>query len=294
MSAVKGDASGKDCVAVAGVATGENSAGLFGKADTNGIRAEGGANGVYAQGKDWCGVVGISSSKSGGSGVYGENTGGGTGIVGKSTGWHAIAGFSESPSGGFGLYGEALGTGVGGVSKNWMGVYGETKSTTGGAGVCGKGKIAGLFEGDVIVTGDIQLTNADCAEHFDVSAGAVADPGTVMSIGEDGGLLPCERPYDCRVAGVTSGAGEYRPAIVLDRQGEDDNRRPIALVGKVYCKVDAQYGPIAIGDLLTTSSTLGHAMRAADPSRAFGTVIGKALRPWSDGRGLIPILVALQ
>jgi len=294
MSTVKGDASGKDSVAVTGIAAGENSTGVLGKGATNGIRAEGGANGVFANGKTWCGVVGLSESTTGGFGVYGENTSGGSGVVGKSKGWHAVAGFSESTQGGFGVYGEGEGTGVGGVSKTWMGVYGETKSTTGGAGVCGKGKIAGLFQGDVIVTGDIQLVNADCAEHFDVEPGVSADPGTVMSIGEDGGLLPCERPYDNRVAGVTSGAGRYKPGIILDRQGSDEGRKAIALVGKVYCKVDAQYGAIAIGDLLTTSSTPGHAMRAADSARAFGSVIGKALLPWSAGQGLIPILVALQ
>jgi hypothetical protein len=35
-------------------------------------------------------------------------------------------------------------------------------------------------------------------------------------------------------------------------------------VGKVYCKVDADAGPIAVGDLLTSSNTVGHAMRVSD------------------------------
>jgi hypothetical protein len=35
-------------------------------------------------------------------------------------------------------------------------------------------------------------------------------------------------------------------------------------------------------------------MKATDPSRAFGAVIGKALRAHASGAGLIPILVALQ
>ena len=35
-----------------------------------------GANGVFAKGKGWCGVVGISESTSGGFGVYGANTAG--------------------------------------------------------------------------------------------------------------------------------------------------------------------------------------------------------------------------
>jgi hypothetical protein len=35
-------------------------------------------------------------------------------------------------------------------------------------------------------------------------------------------------------------------------------------------------------------------MKASDPARAFGAVIGKALHPLQEGRGLIPILVSLQ
>jgi hypothetical protein len=46
--------------------------------------------------------------------------------------------------------------------------------------------------------------------------------------------------------------------------------------------------------LLITSPIPGHAMKAADPLRAFGAVIGKALAPMLEGQGLIPILVALQ
>ncbi len=65
-------------------------------------------------------------------------------------------------------------------------------------------------------------------------------------------------------------------------------------MGRVYCKADAQHSPIAVGDLLTTSSTRGHAMKAEDPLKAFGSVIGKALRPLQGGQALIPILIALQ
>ena len=65
-------------------------------------------------------------------------------------------------------------------------------------------------------------------------------------------------------------------------------------MGKVFCKVDAQFGAIEVGDLLTTSPTPGHAMKTSDPFQAFGAVIGKALRPLIEGQGLIPILIALQ
>jgi hypothetical protein len=46
--------------------------------------------------------------------------------------------------------------------------------------------------------------------------------------------------------------------------------------------------------MLTTSPTPGHAMKAIDPLKAFGSVIGKALRPLDSGQGLMPILVNLQ
>ncbi len=115
-------------------------------------------------------------------------------------------------------------------------------------------------------------------------------------VATDGGVLqPSDEPYDRRVAGVVSGAGSYRPGIVLDRAVErGPNRAPIALLGKVFCKVDATDDPIAVGDLLTTSRVPGHAMKAADPARAFGAVIGKALASLRSGRGLVPVLVALR
>ncbi len=143
-------------------------------------------------------------------------------------------------------------------------------------------------------SGDIILNNADCAEDFDLTPAVVAEPGTVMVLDQDGAIQPSSVAYDKTVAGVISGAGECKPGIVLDRRPSETPRSPLALVGKVYCKVDATSTPVEVGDLLTTSSTPGHAMKATDPQRAFGAVIGKALRPLQDGTGLIPILVALQ
>lgn len=159
-------------------------------------------------------------------------------------------------------------------------------------------------------TGVVTSTGADCAEHFTVRDADLVVPGTVLVIDESdpgaGALRQSARAYDRRVAGVVSGAGQYRPGFVLntrpvrpDGHHEDPgdgstDRKPVALVGKVCCKVDADQGAIAVGDLLTTADTPGHAMKAADPKRAFGAVIGKALAPLEEGQGLIPILVALQ
>jgi hypothetical protein len=148
--------------------------------------------------------------------------------------------------------------------------------------------------GNVHVTGDIMLANADCAEDFDIAETEPVEPGTVMVVGEEGVLHESRQAYDKCVAGVVSGAGNYKPGIVLDKQQAPSSRKPIALLGKVYSKVDASYAPIEVGDLLTTSPPPGHAMKANDPLKAFGAVIGKALRPLAAGQGLIPILIALQ
>lgn len=62
-----------------------------------------------------------------------------------------------------------------------------------------------------------------------------------MVIDQDGALKQSEKAYDKRVAGVISGAGGYKPGIILDKQQSVTSRMPVALVGKAYCKVDAQY-----------------------------------------------------
>jgi hypothetical protein len=115
-----------------------------------------------------------------------------------------------------------------------------------------------------------------------------------MVIDNENALQTCQKAYDKRVAGIVSGAGDRKPGITLDKRSSQGNRIPIALVGKVYCKADAKYGSINIGDLLTTSPTPGYAMKVDDPFRAFGAVVGKALRSLPSGQDLIPVLVALQ
>ncbi len=148
------------------------------------------------------------------------------------------------------------------------------------------------------MTGDVILLNpasADIAEDFDVDDDpASAEPGTVLVIAPDGRLAACTEPYDTRVAGVVSGAGNLKPAIVLQHLRQRPDRSPLALVGKVLCKVDATAGPVAAGDLLTTSAIAGHAMKVTDRGGAVGAILGKALRPLDAGRGLIPILVSLR
>jgi len=142
--------------------------------------------------------------------------------------------------------------------------------------------------------GDIILQNADCAEDFDVVDGQSMDPGTVVVVGEDGRLRISSGEYDKRVVGVIAGAGGFKPGIILGRDRARKQRLPVALIGRIYCKAVTHNGSIEVGDLLTTSPTPGHVMKATDPLKAFGAVVGKALTGLNCGTGFIQVLVALQ
>jgi Histidine kinase-, DNA gyrase B-, and HSP90-like ATPase len=71
-------------------------------------------------------VVGVSENHTpqAGSGVFGQSDG--TDVWGTSKTWMGVYGNSESTTGGAGVMGEAVEPGVIGKSQTWMGVYGET------------------------------------------------------------------------------------------------------------------------------------------------------------------------
>ena len=276
----------KNANGVIGFTTADGHAGVAGACD------EGKGNGIYGRSKNANGVYGTSSSKDN-NGVAGFNDAGGNGILG------------HSPNG----------IGVFGLSENHEGVQAVTKSQTTaaiaayntnpeGTGAAiyakkeGKG-VAGFFEGNLYVTGnitargDLILEGADVAENFTALETDIV-PGTVMSPTESGAIQKSSTCYDKKVAGVISGAGLYKPAIILDRKEGAINQCAIAMVGKVCVNVSDVNGPIEVGDLLTTSDICGFAMKATDPIKAFGAIIGKALKPLSSGKGLIPILISLQ
>lgn len=290
--------------AIVGRTTGTDPAFGSGGTAVSGINQSG--NGVLGSSGTSTGVLGISDTD--------------VGVTGLSTNGEAVVGLSQNQNG---VHGTSFGEGRAGVwgeSQGGEGVHGESNSKT-WAGVTaiqnnpvstapalwaetrGDGP-AGRFigeircEGDLYCTGkvwahDVYLTSGDCAEEFVVANVAEAEPGTVMIFQDDEVLVPCCQAYDRRVAGVIAGAGGRRPAIVLRGDGGVGPRAPLALLGRVSCKVDASAEPINVGDLLTTSVTVGHAMRA-DPQRATGSILGKALKALDSGIGLIPILVCLQ
>jgi len=131
--------------------------------------------------------------------------------------------------------------------------------------------------------------SSDIAEYFPVTEDP--EPCTVMVIDPTGGcrLRASTKAYDTTVAGIVSTA----PGVALGtNESGNEGEQLIAIAGRVPCKVDASYASVKPGDLLTTSDTLGHAMKATNPE--IGTILGKALEPLDSGTGVIEVLVTLQ
>ena len=329
-SGVRGESVGGPGVSAASV----GSVGVDAKTQTGpaAVRAisAGNGHGVFGSAPH-IGVFGKSTGTEGFPGVHGESDGG-PGVSATSVGSVGVDAKTQtgpaavraiSAGNGHGVFGSAPHIGVFGKSTGTEGFPGVHGESDGGPGVSGTSResvgvdaktdhgpaalravhagngMAGVFggnvhiSGDLLVDGDVQLKGGDLAEQFELVGLHDADPGTVVVIAGDDRVRVSDTAYDRRVAGVISGGGAYRPGIVLDRRPAG-RRRALALTGKAWCKVDASDAPIAIGDLLTTSSRPGHAMKAGEPTRAFGAVIGKALEPLASGQGLIPILIALQ
>ena len=152
-----------------------------------------------------------------------------------------------------------------------------------------------------ITTEVLQITGgSDLSEQFEIQAGpANTQPqaGYVVSIDVDnpGELIVSGRAYDHTVAGIVSGAGGVKPGMLMGQTGSAaDGRYPVALTGRVYVWVDADYGAVQPGDLLTTSNTPGHAMIVTNHEQAQGAILGKAMTALPEGRGLVLVLVTLQ
>jgi hypothetical protein len=330
---VYGISGGTDSYGVAGRATGANGAGIFGEVTGTygrgvyGLAHHDGGVGVYGHNeyRDNFGYVGYRDA-----GIYGKNNANGNdgrigsfweGVRGYSPTQRGILGVSDSGEGVRGTHQNSGNTGVLGHSLYGIfaqsalaGVYAEcTNGNVGyiggiGAAVYGEASSpsyhAGWFDGKVMVEGTtttevlVITGGADLSENFDVSPlDRDILPGMVVSIdpARPGDLMVSQQAYDRKVAGIISGAGDVQPGMRMGQQGtRADGEYPVALTGRVYCWADASQGAIQPGDLLTTSSTPGHAMRVGDHTQAAGTTIGKAMTSLDEGTGLVLVLVSLQ
>ena len=126
------------------------------------------------------------------------------------------------------------------------------------------------------------------------------------------------QPYDKKVIGVVS----TQPAIVIEGgrivamgnwKGQNNTLKPaIALAGRVPVKATDENGPIRKGDLLTSSSKPGYAMKCEifeindnddfaalksktkNNEKCRNSIIGKAMEPLEKGEGKILMFISIQ
>jgi len=219
---------------------------------------------------------------------------------------------------GIGVYGYASGfspemVGVYGESTNGRGVY--ARSSKGVPLYAGGGLLADHLieawdlynanlrfkvelDGDVYIDGSYYDTGADFAEMMATAVGVTYAPGDLLVIGPDGKPLPSSVPNATDLFGVYSTDPGFVGGVGDD--GDTRGKIPVAITGIVPVKASAENGGIVPGDLLTSSSIPGHAMKASpvtiDGITFYlpGTILGKALEPLEEAIGVILVLVTLQ
>ncbi len=135
---------------------------------------------------------------------------------------------------------------------------------------------------DLIVSGAVTAhsyttdTAADVAENYET-----AEPlhgGDVVVFDQNGKLKKSTDPHQDKLAGIIS----TDPGITLSSSMEGAS---LALTGRVPVKVNLEGGPIQPGDLLTSSSTPGEAMKASGS----GSTIGRALTPYDGSQAVAEV-----
>lgn len=282
--------------------------GILGRSDNNdGVVGWTGAtdkSGVFGHSTTGYGVSGISDTK---NGVYGSTALSSTGLD-----YAGVSGYGQNA---IGVLGKSQnGVGVSAISVNYNGIQARTQSNThaaiaagndgGGPAIYAEGGTNGIA---VVSRGNLQVQSLstqatilelgeglDYAERFDISDEAEITPGTVLIIdpASPGKLKASTTAYDQKVAGIVAGAKGLGSGV---RLGGDQFDKDVALAGRVYCNVDAAFGEVTPGALLTTSPTEGYAMVVRDYAKASGAILGKAMECLPAGqKGQILVLVTLQ
>jgi len=121
------------------------------------------------------------------------------------------------------------------------------------------------------------------------------DEGDVVVIDEinEKYIKLSQEPNSSNVIGVVVSS----PAIILNSETDDGenpslNSKKISILGRVKIKVTTENGPIRPGDLLTTSSKPGYAMKST--KKEVGTIIGKSLQNLQTGIGKIEAFINCQ
>ncbi|HLX61380.1 MAG TPA: hypothetical protein VKX17_08875 [Planctomycetota bacterium] len=162
----------------------------------------------------------------------------------------------------------------------------------------GGGNVARIDNsGKGFFNGGTQTGGADLAEAFEVEGDRLTySSGDVLMISKTSNrtVTKSDGAYSTLVAGVYA----TKPGVLLTEKGIDaslSDTVPMGVVGVIPTKVCAENGAIRRGDLLVTSSTVGHAMKGTDRNRMLGAIIGKALEDF-DGKesGTILVLVNVK
>jgi hypothetical protein len=181
-------------------------------------------------------------------------------------------------------------------------------------------RVQGGDEASTLFDGTATSNGIDYAEAFKVADESIA-AGDVVSLtpGQWEHVERAARGYESLIVGVVSTKPAFLAGMSFDQEEAIDPAlaaqrsaaraagndalerqlteqliakvkqayRPVALVGRVPCKVDAQYGAIRAGDRLTASPTPGHAMLQTQP----GPSLGIALEDHDAGAGAILVFV---
>ncbi len=258
-----------------------------------------GVKGIYTGVGNGAGVIGWSDSFLGWGGFF-SASGGVTGVSsGSGINFPAVRGEANG-SGGIALYGTSRSTDAVIVGVN-EGTGDLLKLFAGSTG--GELRMRVTNAGEVYADGTFHPGGADFAEAFEVE-GEVRDyePGDVLVISphSDATVERCAEASSTRVAGVVA----TRPGVLMSPRGTAEDLAssvPLGVVGVIPTKVSAEGGAIRRGDLLVTSATLGHAMKAVPvlvagvPIHPTGAVLGKALEEFDGpGTGTIRVLVNVR
>ena len=275
---------------------GGNGYGVVGAATSYGVYGQGGVIGVWGYVSSADADTGVKGLAEGGGidlGVYGSGT---YGVVGQGTSVGVYA--TNTTNGTYGYMGSSS-YGVYSFSPVNLAYYGRTANANDTIMILeglyyGDAKFRFMTDGNAYADGSWTGGGADFAEMVRGEKGDY-EPGDVLVISDeiDRAVERSSEPYSTKVIGVVS----TKPGFVAGGGDEPEGDVPVAVVGIVPCKVTGEGGLIKKGDLLTTSSAPGYAMKASPVDIGGvkiyrpGTILGKAMEDFSGERGTILIYV---
>jgi hypothetical protein len=143
--------------------------------------------------------------------------------------------------------------------------------------------------GDITAAGNVTAAffngTATSAQYADLAENYLADvpyqPGTVVSFGGVKEVTVSTEDLDVLVAGVVS----TKPAYTMNSGLVGDYTTPVALMGRVPCRVT---GTVTRGAMMVSA---GDGTARAEAAPVMGSVIGKALESFDGATGVIEIVV---